>query len=223
MYKIMIVEDDLSLAETLESHLEKWNYQAFCVRDFKNVHRQFVNDQPHLVILDINLPYYDGYYWCSEIRKQSNAPILFLSSISDNMNMVMAINMGGDDFVMKPCDMNLLTLKIRALLRRSYTYTEALDAIEQGGVVLNLANATVSYEGNTSELTRNEHEILKLLFASAGRVVSRETLISRLWQQESFIDDNTLTVNMTRLRKKIDATGIRHFIKTKKGKGYYIG
>ncbi|OPL09680.1 MAG: PhoB family transcriptional regulator [delta proteobacterium ML8_F1] len=222
MYKIMIVEDDLSLANELTEHLKKWDYQIFSVQDFKNINEQFVNLQPHLVLLDINLPYYDGYYWCHAIRRLSRVPIIFISSISDNMNMIMAINMGGDDFVIKPFNIDLLVSRIQALLRRSYSYLEELDVIEHRGVVLSLSRSTLDYNGKTLDLTRNEYRILRLLFTNIGRVLSRDTIITSLWEDESFIDDNTLTVNVTRLRKKLESIGLLDFIRTKKGMGYFI-
>ncbi len=222
MYKIMLVEDDLSLAKVMAYHLRTWDYEVLYVQDFKTIQEQFIHYQPHLVILDVNLPYYDGYFWCKAIRKQSRVPIIFISSLSDNMNMIMAINLGADDFVVKPFNIDLLVTKIGALLRRSYSYLEELDVIEHRGVVLTLSRSTLDYEGKTLELTKNEHRILRLLFSHIGRVLSRDSLITSLWDDDSFVDDNTLTVNMTRLRKKMASIGLMDFIKTKRGMGYYI-
>ena len=207
MYKILIVEDDETIARLLREHLEKWGYQARCAEDFKQVAKEFKEYAPHLVLMDIGLPFYNGFYWCTEIRKTSNVPILFLSSMSDNMNIVMAIQMGGDDFVTKPFDLNVLTVKIQALLRRTYAF--------QG-------SASVTFQNRKIELTKNDYKILQILMERAGTIVKREEIMQRLWESDEFIDDNTLTVNMTRLRKKLEELGVQEFIKTKKGIGYII-
>lgn len=207
MYKILIVEDDETIARLLREHLEKWGYQARCAEDFKQVAKEFKEYAPHLVLMDIGLPFYNGFYWCTEIRKTSNVPILFLSSMSDNMNIVMAIQMGGDDFVTKPFDLNVLTVKIQALLRRTYAF--------QG-------SASVTFQSQKIELTKNDYKILQILMERAGTIVKREEIMQRLWESDEFIDDNTLTVNMTRLRKKLEELGVQEFIKTKKGIGYII-
>jgi len=222
MYKILIVEDDNTIAERLASHLKKWNYKTVCVRDFKNVMEEFKKTDPQLVILDIGLPFYNGFYWCQEIRKLSNVPIIFLSSMNDNMNIVMAMNMGGDDFVEKPFDLNVLTAKIQALLRRAYSFTGQLNVLEYRDVILNLNDAAVTFHGERMELTKNDFKILQILMENAGKIVKRDRIMERLWESDEFIDDNTLTVNMTRLRKKLESIGICDFIATKKGIGYVI-
>ena len=223
MYKILIVEDDNTIAERLASHLKKWNYKTVCVRDFKNVMEEFKKTDPQLVILDIGLPFYNGFYWCQEIRKLSNVPIIFLSLMNDNMNIVMAMNMGGDDFIAKPFDLQVLTAKLQAVLRRSYGSELASHSIECGEVVLNLNDTSAAVRGEKIDLTKNEFLILKTLMEKQGKVVSREEIMERLWGNDEFVDDNTLTVNITRIRKKLEAAGVNDFITTKRGLGYLVG
>ena len=206
MYKILIVEDDNTIAERLASHLKKWNYKTVCVRDFKNVMEEFKKTDPQLVILDIGLPFYNGFYWCQEIRKLSNVPILFLSSMNDNMNIVMAMNMGGDEFIEKPFDLNVVTANI----------------IEHGEMLLNLGDASLTIAGQKIELTKNEFKICQMFFESAGKFVTRDAIMTRLWESDEFIDDNTLTVNVARLRKKLEEAGMHDVIRTKKGIGYML-
>jgi len=222
MYKIMIIEDDLIIASTIKDHLRKWDYDAVFVTDFKNIMEQFIQFEPHLVLLDIMLPFFNGFYWCNEIRRISKVPVIFISSAGDNMNIVMAMNMGGDDFIVKPFDLNVLTAKVGALLRRTYSFQGQINIIEHNGVVLNLRDATLAYNNQKIELTKNEFKILQLLMENLGKVVSRDEIMQRLWESDSFIDDNTLTVNITRLRKKLAESGLEDFIKTKKGLGYLV-
>lgn len=222
MYRILIVEDDITIAKTLAGHLCRWDYDVRYVTDFKNVYGDFAEFAPHLVLMDIALPFFNGYHWCTEIRKTSKVPIIFISSMSDNMNIVMAINMGGDEFVEKPFDLNVITAKIQALLRRTYTFQEVSNTIEHKGVVLYLNDATVVYKENRLALTKNDYRILKLLMENAGNIVSRDEIMTRLWESNEFIDDNTLTVNVGRLRKKLEDIGLKDFIVTKKGIGYII-
>jgi len=222
MYKIMIAEDDAVIASALKNHLSKWGFEVMCVCDFKDVTGQFKEFVPELVLLDIMLPFNNGFYWCSEIRRISSVPVIFISSASDNMNIVMAMNMGADDFIAKPFDLTVVTAKIQALLRRSYAYHGQMNVMEHSGLVLNLGDATLSFEEQRLELTKNEFRIMQELMENAGRTVSRERIMERLWESDSFIDDNTLTVNMTRLRKKLDDIGLFGLIKTKKGMGYTI-
>ncbi|AHF07250.1 response regulator transcription factor [Desulfitobacterium metallireducens] len=222
MYNIMLVEDDLTIARTLQDHLEKWDYQVTLVTDFRNITEQVLRLDPQLVLLDIMLPYFNGFYWCGEIRKISKVPVIFISSASDNMNIVMAMNMGGDDFIAKPFDLNVLTAKVGALLRRTYSFQGQVSIIEHKGVVLNLSDTTLTVENQKIDLTKNDYKILQLLMENIGRVVSREEIMQRLWENDQFIDDNTLTVNMARLRKKLTEWGLMNFIATKKGLGYII-
>jgi len=222
MYRIFIVEDDMTIARTLSEHLRKWDYEAEYAKDFKNVTERFIEFDPQLVILDIMLPLFNGFYWCQEIRKISKVPIVFLSSASDNMNIVMAMNMGGDDFIEKPFDLNVVTAKVQAVLRRAYAFQGAVEVIECRGIVLKLNDATVNVRGREKELTKNEFRILRLLMEKAGRIVPRDEIIENLWESDEFIDDNTLTVNVTRLRKKLESLGASDLIRTKKGIGYII-
>lgn len=222
MYKILIVEDDSIIAGTLKNHLCQWGFEVRCIEDFKNVLEETADFTPHLILLDIILPFFNGFHWCQRIREFSKVPIIFLSSASDNMNIVMAMNMGGDDFIEKPFDLNVLTAKIQALLRRSYSFQGNVNVIEHQGLLLNLSDATVLYEGEKIDLTKNEYRILQCLMERAGKIVSREDIITKLWEDDSFIDDNTLTVNMTSLRKKLDKAGLSDLILTKKGIGYLL-
>lgn len=222
MYKILIVEDDMMIAKTLSSHLEKWDYEVRYVKDFKNVMNDFLEFDPQLVLMDIILPLFNGFYWCTEIRKIAKTPIVFLSSASDNMNIVMAMNMGGDDFIEKPFDLNVVTAKVQAMLRRAYSFQGNLNVLEHQGLLLNLNDGIVSYKEKKAELTKNEFKILQVLMEHAGKIVTREELMTALWESDAFVDDNTLTVNVTRLRRKLAELAAVEFIKTKKGIGYII-
>jgi len=222
MYNILIIEDDMTIANTLKEHLIKWEYHVESVTDFKNIKEQVIEAKPHLILLDIMLPFFNGFYWCSEIRKVTSTPVIFISSAADNMNIVMAMNMGGDDFIAKPFDLNVLTAKVQALIRRTYSFQGQMNVIEHNGAILNLNDTTLSYEDNKVELTKNEYKILQLVLENVGKVVSRDKIMERLWESESFIDDNTLTVNVTRLRKKLEDVGLNDFIKTRKGIGYLV-
>lgn len=222
MYRILIIEDDQTIAKALCSHLQKWNYDAQCVADFKNVMEHVIKFSPELVILDIMLPFYNGFHWCQELRKISNVPVLFLSSASDNMNIVMAMNMGGDDFIEKPFDLNVITAKVQAMFRRAYAYQGTMNAMEHNGVILNLLDATITFGEERLELTKNEFKILEILLEHSGKIVAREDIMKRLWETDSYVDDNTLTVNVTRLRKKLEQVGLKDYIRTKKGVGYIV-
>ena len=222
LYKILIVEDDETIAGGLKNHLGKWNYQAECMTDFKDVMGKFVDFDPQLVLLDIVLPFFNGFHWCQEIRKISKVPIIFLSSANDNMNIVMAMNMGGDEFIEKPFDLNVLTAKVQALLRRTYEFAGATNLLEHKGAILDKENGILTYQGEKIELTKNEWRILQVLMEHKGKAVSRDTLMMRLWESDSFIDDNTLTVNVTRLRRKLEEIGLSDYIQTKKGVGYLL-
>jgi len=200
----------------------KWGYEVVGVTDFKEVLSMFTQFSPHLVLMDISLPFYNGYHWCTQIRNISKVPLIFLSSMSDNMNIVMAINMGGDDFISKPYDLNVVTAKVQAMLRRTYSFGEQTNIIEHNGGILNLNENTFIYNNDKVELTKNEFKILQHLMENVGKVVPRDSIIEKLWENESFIDDNTLTVNITRLRKRLEEVGITDYISTKKGIGYII-
>lgn len=222
MYRILIVEDDMTIAKVLAAHLEKWGYETRCAENFKNIMNDFLDFEPQLLMLDIGLPFFNGFHWCQEIRKVSQVPIMFLSSLDDNMNIVMAMNMGGDEFIEKPFDLNVVTAKVQALLRRTYAFQGSSNLLEHDGIMLNLGDATVLYQDQKVELTKNEFRILQILFERAGKIVSRDEIIERLWDSDEFIDDNTLTVNVARLRKKLGSIGRKDMIRTKKGIGYMV-
>ena len=222
MSKILIVEDDGTIAQAVEKRIQAWGYETKRVEDFRNVLAEFAAFDPQLVLLDIVLPLFNGFHWCQEIRKISKIPIIFLSSANDNMNIVMAMNMGGDEFVEKPFDLSVVTAKVQAVLRRAYAFRGTMDVLEHAGVMLNVNDATVTCGSQSVELTKNEFRILKLLMENSGRIVSRENLITRLWESDEFIDDNTLTVNVARLRKKLEEIGAENWIQTKKGIGYIV-
>lgn len=222
MYRIFIVEDDTIIANALSAHLSKWDYDIKCAGDFKNIMEGFASFDPQLVLLDIMLPFFNGFHWCQEIRKVSKVPIIFLSSAGDNMNIVMAMNMGGDEFIEKPFDLNVVTAKIQAVLRRAYSFQGGSQVMEYKGLLLNLGDASAAYKEQRLTLTKNEFRILQILLENSGKIVSRDTIITGLWESDEFIDDNTLTVNVSRLRKKMEELGLFGFIKTKKGIGYII-
>ena len=220
MHKILLVEDDEVIRQQVKKILEQWEYEVVLVEDFMEVLSLFVKEEPHLVLMDIGLPLFNGYHWCQEIRKVSKVPIMFLSSRDQAMDIVMAINMGGDDFVTKPFDQNVLLAKIQGLLRRSYEFGKDQSLLEYMGVILNLKAMDLVYQGEVVSLTKNEFQILQVLFERSGNIVSREDLMKELWNSDFFIDDNTLSVNVARLRKKLEAVGLKDFIETKKGVGH---
>lgn len=222
MYRIFIVEDDAVIAKILKEHLEKWDYQVDIACNLKNVTDEFEKINPHVVLMDISLPFYNGYHWCTQIRSKSNVPVIFISSMNENMNIVMAINMGGDDFISKPFDLNVVTAKIQAIIRRTYSFSKEQDFIDYNQVRLNLSDCTIMSDDKKIELTKNEYRIMLSLMENAGHIVPRDKLMEKLWESEAFVDDNTLTVNINRLRKKLEENGIQNFIKTKKGTGYII-
>ena len=223
-HRVFIVEDDRVIAAAVKRHIENWGCEARVVRDFRNVLKEFIAFEPHLVLMDISLPFFNGYHWCREIRNVSKVPVIFISSASDNMNIVMAMDMGGDDFIAKPFDLSVLTAKVQAVLRRAYEFSggQAL-LLEHRGAILNLNDASLTYDGKRLELTKNDFRILQTLMEQPGKVISRETMMLRLWETDCFVDDNTLTVSVTRLRKKLEAIGLEDFILTRKGAGYQLG
>lgn len=222
MHKILIVEDDSVIARAIKNHMGTWGWEGECVTDFERVMALFVSYNPQLVLLDIALPFYNGYHWCSEIRKVSKVPIIFISSAADNMNIVMAVNMGGDDFIAKPFNLSVLTAKVQAMLRRTYDFAGQTDLLEHRGAILNTGDASLTYNDIKVELSKNDYKILKMLLENKGKAVGREAIMARLWETDSYIDENTLTVNMTRLRKKLERAGLAGFIVTKKGIGYMV-
>lgn len=222
MYNILIVEDDITIASLVKENLMKWGFQAKTIKDFNKVLSEVLESKPHLILLDISLPFFNGFYWCSEIRKRSKVPIIFLTSHTENMDLVMAMNMGGDDYITKPFSMDVLIVKIQALLRRAYDYYVESKTLEVQGVSLNLADTSLNVMGKETELTKNEYKIMKILMENKNRVVLREEIMEALWDSDYFVDDNTLTVNVNRLRKKLEDMGLKDFIQTKKGMGYLI-
>lgn len=223
MQKIMIVEDDEIISSSIEKYLKGWGYDVRNEKEFGEILKKFAEYNPHLILLDISLPYFNGYYWCEEIRKISNVPIIFISSASDNMNIIMAMNQGGDDFIAKPFELGVLLAKVQAILRRTYDFGGQTSLLEHRGAILDIGNATLTYEGKQIDLTKNEYKIMKIMMVQKGKTVSRDNIMMKLWESDSFVDDNTLTVNMTRLRKKLENVGLKDFIETKKGMGYYVG
>lgn len=222
MYRVFIVEDDAGITDAIRTQAAQWGLEVIAAQNFRDVMADFAACDPHLVLLDITLPFYNGYHWCTAIRAVSKVPILFLSSASDNMNIIMAMNMGADDFIAKPFDGSVLIAKMQALLRRTYDFAGSSPVLEHRGALLNTGDATLRYQGETIALTKNEYRILLALMESKGKIVSRERLMERLWETDSFVDENTLTVNVNRLRKKLDAAGLAGFITTKFGVGYLI-
>lgn len=222
MYRIMIIEDDITIAKAMKEYLSRWDYHVIYLSDFKDIIDQVIHFGPQLILLDIMLPYYNGFYWCSEIRKISKVPIIFISSANDNMNIVMAMNMGGDDFISKPFDLDVLIAKIRALLRRTYSFQGQINYLEHNGVLLNLSDTTLSFKDKKIEMTKNEYRIMQVLMENVGGIVLRDEIMEKLWENDDYVDDNTLTVNINRLRKKLNEIGLYDFIKTKKGLGYMV-
>ncbi len=222
MYRLLIVEDDNGIAEAIKAQAEMWDLQAYCVQNFRSVMAEFAEFAPHIVLLDIALPFFNGYHWCSEIRKVSRVPIIFISSASDNMNMIMAMNMGADDFIAKPFDQSVLMAKLQAMLRRTYDFTSMVPVLEHRGALLNTGDDTLIYGDEKVSLSRNEYKILRTLMENKGKVVSREKLMEQLWETDSFVDENTLSVNVNRLRKRLEAAGLENFITTRFGVGYLI-
>lgn len=222
MYRILIVEDDAGIAEAVSEQAKMWNFETHNVTNFRNVMAEFAEFDPHLVLMDIGLPFFNGYYWCGEIRKVSRVPVIFISSASDNMNIVMAMNMGGDDFISKPFDLRVLMAKINALLRRAYAFSAGAGFLEHRGALLDTSDSSLIYNNQKISLTKNEYRILLCLMENKGRVVSREKLMERLWETDLFVDENTLTVNVNRLRRKLSGAGLEDFISTRFGVGYII-
>ncbi|WP_311492641.1 response regulator transcription factor [uncultured Anaerococcus sp.] len=222
MFKIFVVDDSQIISEKLKNELEKWGFEVALVCDFEKVFDIFKSEKPDLVVMDIGLPFYDGYFWTRKIRDISNVPMIFLSSKEDTMNKIMAMEMGADDFVSKPFEMDLLLAKIKALLRRTYDYKENLSRLEIRGLILDLKSMAISFGEKSLDLSKNEFKILETLMVNKGNVVSRDKLMTSLWSTDIYIDDNTLTVNISRLRKTLAGLGVGDFIKTKQGYGYYV-
>lgn len=223
MYKIFIVEDDLTISSVMQESLEKWGYQSKNTVDFQQVLSEYSQFEPHLVLMDIQLPYFDGFYWCTKIRELSNVPIVFISSRDTDADKIRAISQGGDDYIEKPFSIDLLIAKIQATLRRAYSYSDQkLNVLQYKDLIVDLEHLRVIFGDHLVELTPNESKILTILIRNNGKTVSRARIIKGLWDDESFVDDNTLTVNVNRLRKKLTEIGIADYIKTVKGEGYKL-
>jgi len=219
----MIVEDDVTIKEILLENIIRWGFGGKAVNNFNEVFAEFSKYSPHLILMDINLPFFDGFYWCNKIRQISKVPIIFVSSRSNNMDVIMAINMGGDDFIQKPFSLEILIAKINALIRRTYSYTDVqTNVIEYKNIILNMKDNSVFFKDKRVDLSRNEFSILYLLIKNNGNLISRDKIMRSLWEDESFVDDNTLTVNISRLRNKLENIKIEGLIKTKKRQGYII-
>ena len=221
-YRILLAEDDETIRNALIRHLGSWGYSVRAAEDLRNIIPEFVSFDPHLVLMDIMLPFYNGYHWCTEIRRISQVPVVFLSSASDNMNIIMAMNQGGDDFIPKPVDLTVLTAKLQAVLRRAYDLSGRVPVLEHGGALLNLSDGSLTVGGIRTELTKNEFRILQTLMENHGRIVTRDRLMNVLWQNDCYIEENTLTVNVARLRRKLENAGLEEYILTKPGSGYIV-
>lgn len=221
-YRILLVEDDRTIAEEISQYLKTWDYDVKLIADFSAVMEEFGAYDPHLVLMDVSLPFFNGYHWCAQIRQVSQIPVIFLSSANDNMNIVMAMNMGADDFIAKPFDLQVLSAKLQAMLRRSYSYQGKSELLECKGVLLNTSNGTMDVDGQKVELTKNEFRMLQILFSNKGEIVTREAIMNHLWDGDCFVDGNTLAVNMARLRKKLSEYAKEDLITTKKGVGYLV-
>lgn len=225
MYNIMIIEDDKKLSALIKNHLERYGYNAYLVEDFSNIKSEFIKNNPKLILMDVNLPFYDGFYWCRDIRTISNVPIIFISARDSDMDQVMAIENGGDDYITKPFSYDVLLAKIKGVIRRVYgSYSESSDneLYEVNGLLLYINQSTVEYHGKKLELSKKEFQLLYSLLKNVDKIVSRETLLEVLWSDVEFVDDNTLSVNITRLRKRMEDLGIVDAIETKRGQGYRL-
>ncbi len=223
MYNILVIEDDDSLCSNIGNHLSRWGFETQRINDFENVLKEFIDIKPHLVLMDINLPYFDGFYWCRQIRNISKTPIIFLSSRDSNMDIIMAVNQGADDYVTKPFSPDILLAKIQALLRRTYDYqNEKRDTLEYKGIILDTESGTLLFKDKKLELTKNEFKILGMLMRNKAVLVSREKLMKALWDEDYYVNENTLTVNINRIRSKLAEIGIENLISTRKGEGYII-
>ena len=222
MYRILLVEDDAALADAITKVLTAWGHEVQKVRDFRRVTEEFAEWKPQIVLMDLMLPFFNGHHWTQELRRITSVPIVYLSSASDNLNIVMAMNMGGDDFIAKPFDLSVLTAKVQAMLRRTYEFAGQSSLLERGGAILAANDSSLSFAGTRLELSKNEYRILQVLMQAGGAIVPRETLMQRLWESDSFVDENTLSVNVARLRKKLEGIGLTDFIVTKKGVGYQV-
>ena len=222
MFTIMIIDDNVPLQNEIGNLFIVNGYGVLKPKDFNNIPKIVKEDNPDLILLDINLPNDDGFKICTEIRSFSKIPIIFITSRNTNIDELMAITLGGDDFITKPYNTQILLARINALIKRAYPNNSNLDVIEHNGFKLNILSSTIEYNGNSEELTKNEMKILYYLLINKGKIVSRAAIMEYLWDSSMFVNDNTLTVNITRIRNKIEEIGLKDFIKTKRGQGYII-
>ncbi len=222
-YRIYVVEDDGMLAEEICRLLMKWEYEVRIAEMFDNILDEFLTVQPHVVLMDVNIPRYDGFYWCKKIRDVSNVPIIYISSRDSSMDVIMGMNNGGDEYLTKPFDNAVLVAKLQAVIRRTYKYN-LLEShvLRYRGLTVQLDEATAVYDNKKCELTKNELKILRLFMENQGKIVTREALMRSLWDDEIYVNENTLTVNVNRVRLKLEELGLQSFIMTKKGMGYMI-
>jgi DNA-binding response OmpR family regulator len=223
IYKILIIEDDINMTEIVKKILERWGFSAYICENFDDILKLFVEIDPHILLLDINIPAFDGFYWCKKIREISSVPIVFVSSRDSSMDIIMAVNSGGDDYIQKPFDSNVLVAKLQAIIRRTYEYSKYDNQVmECNNLIIDMNSMNVYYGNESSMLTKNEFRILKTLIENQGKVVSRENLMKQLWNEDIYVNENALTVNINRLRKKLENMGAKDFINTKKGIGYVV-
>ncbi|WP_090039876.1 response regulator transcription factor [Clostridium frigidicarnis] len=221
MKKVFIIEDDEKIRLELSTFLNRYGYESCFSTDFENIIDIVLKENPHIILLDINLPYFDGYYICREIRKVSNVPIIVVTSRDSDMDELMSMNLGADDFITKPYNTQILLARISSIIRRTYESTN-LDVFEYKGIKYNMSKSEVGFNDNTEELTKNESRILNVLINNKENIVSRNNLMKILWQSEEFVDDNTLTVNVNRLRRKLEDIGAKGYLQTKRGQGYIL-
>lgn len=221
MNKVFIIEDDVKINEQLGSFLKRYGYEVSTSFDFENIVDIALEENPKIILLDINLPVFDGYYICKEIRKQSNVPIIVVTSRDTEMDELISMNLGADDFITKPYNAAILLARIESIIRRVYG-NNSMEIYEYNGLRYNLSTSEMEYEGNKSDLTKNESRILYTLIKNKGKIVSRSELMKYLWQNDEFVDDNTLTVNINRLRKKMEEIGANNMLTTKRGQGYIL-
>ncbi len=220
--KIFIIEDEEKIRNELSTFLNKYGYITSVATNFENVVRDAINEDPHIILLDINLPYYDGYYVCREIRKQSDVPIIVVTSRQSEIDELMSMNLGADDFVTKPYNTQILLARIASIIKRTYSNSNETEILNYNGLKYNLYKSEVEFNNKSIDLTKNESKILFILIKNSEKIVSRDEIIKTLWQTNEFIDDNTLTVNVNRLRKKIEELGAEGYLKTKRGQGYIL-
>ncbi|NFH69972.1 response regulator transcription factor [Clostridium botulinum] len=222
MYKIMIVEDDVTIRDELKNLLNRYGYEVSIIDDFSNAVNHIVESNCDLILLDVNLPVFDGYHICREVRKNLDTPIIIVTSRDNEIDELMSMNLGADDFITKPYNTQILLARISSILKRTYKKNDSSEILKYKDLILDLSNGSVSYNNKSCELTKNELKILAYLIKNQNSIVSRDILMETLWNSDIFVDDNTLSVNVTRLRKKLDDIGIKDAIETRRGLGYIM-